>query len=148
MIQRKQSVFLLLAAVASFICLMLPVGVFHPEGIGVDLVMYNLLILDGNGIACYISSPLFVILLFGSLMSLITIFLYRNRKLQIKMCLFNVLLYLIWYAVYFTVAYISTGFFCLRFAAILPIVSMILVIMARNGVKSDEALVRAAERIR
>ncbi len=148
MIQRKQSVFLLLAALASFVCLMLPVGVFHPEGVGVDSVMYNLFILDGNGVASYVSSPLFVVLLLGSLMSLVTVFLYRNRRLQMKMCSFNVLIHVIWYAAFFVLAYSNAGTFSFRNASILPLVSMIFIIMARHGVKADEALVRAADRIR
>ncbi len=152
MIQRKQTVFLLLAAIVGLVCLMLPVGVFRPEGVGVDAVMYNLWILDGNGTASYASAPLFGILLVATLMSLSTIFLYNNRKLQIKMCGFDILLHLIWYAAYAAEAYVNAGAlnstFGFRYAAVFPLVAVILIVMARNGVKADEALVRAADRIR
>lgn len=152
MIQRKQSVFLLLAAIATLICLMLPVGAYHPDKLGVDVVMYNLWIIDGNGAANFCVAPLFGILFIETLISLATIFLYKNRKLQIKLCSWNILLVVLWYIVYVTFAYtdiaVADSDFGLKFAAVLPLVALILVVMARNGVKSDEALIRAADRIR
>ena len=63
MIQRKQSVFLLVAAILTIVCLCLPIGVFHPKNLGVDTAMYNLWIQYGNGSVSYTVCPLFCILL-------------------------------------------------------------------------------------
>ena len=152
MIQRKQSVFLLLAAIAALVCLMMPVGVFSPERLGVDSVMYNLFVKDGNGVADNMSAPLFVVMFAGMALSVATIFLYGNRKLQIKLCSWNIFLVVVWYAAYAAVAFTFSGSagcsFKPQFGAVLPLVVLVLVVMARNGVKADEALIRAADRIR
>ena len=42
MIQRIQTVYLALAFILTAVCLSLPVGVFSPEGMGTDTVMFNL----------------------------------------------------------------------------------------------------------
>lgn len=152
MIQRKQSVFLLLAAVVSILSLCMPVGIFKPVEIGVDSVMYNMFIQSGNGALDFSAAPLFCILSVSIVVSLATIFLYNNRKLQIKLCSWNMLLLILWYIAYAILAYIKKDAMGaelkLSFASILPLVSIILVFMARKGVKADEALIRAADRIR
>ena len=89
MIQRKQSVFLLLAFIASVVCLCLRIGDIEPAGMGVGFKLYNLM-LDKGASVDYSPCGLFGILLISSAMSLATIFLYRNRKLQSSLCLCNV----------------------------------------------------------
>ena len=49
MIQRKQSVFLLIAFIASVVCLCLPIGSFEPQAMGVSFKMYNLMVMLGTG---------------------------------------------------------------------------------------------------
>lgn len=152
MIQRKQSVFLLFAAIVSVVSLCLPIGVLKPVEIGVDSVVYNLSIQGGNGILDFSVAPLFCILSVSVVVSLATIFLYNNRKLQIKLCSWNMLLLFIWYVAYGVLAYVKTDSMNVElkmsFAFILPLVSIILIYMARKGVIADEALIRAADRIR
>ena len=98
MIQRKQSVFLLLAFIASVVCLCLRIGDIEPAGMGVGFKLYNIM-LDKGASVDYSPCGLFGILLVSSAMSLATIFLYRNRKLQSSLCLCNVFLLLAWYIV-------------------------------------------------
>lgn len=152
MIQRKQSVFLLLAVISTVVCLCLPIATFEPKQLGVWSEMFNLWLQNGNGSKSLSVCPLFCILLLNAVISLATIFLYRNRKLQIKLCSLCNLLVILWYAAFIffvtSTKNQSTADFHISFAAVLPIVSMILVFMARKGVKADEALIRAAERIR
>lgn len=150
MLQRKQSLFLLLAVILNIVCLMMPVGELVPDGLGVNTVVYNLWIKDGNGTASFASAPLFAVLLIESVLSIFAIFRYNNRKQQIKMCSWNMLLLVVWYLA-FAAVYVANkdnGDFKLCFSFILPLVSFILTYMARRGVKADEALIRAAERIR
>ncbi len=152
MIQRKQSLFLLIDAVLCIICLMLPLGTFRPEQIGVDSTLYNLWIKLGDGSTAWQSAPMFAILLIHIAVSLYTIFIYSKRKLQIKLCAWNIILLILWYiagaAVVFTTGNSLEASFKIGFPAILPAISLILVAMARKGVKADEALIRAADRIR
>lgn len=149
MIQRKQSVFLFLAFVITLVCLCLPIAELQPITMGGNIKIYNLFIAN-NGSADYSVCGMFGTLVISSLLSLATIFLYRNRKLQANFCVCNIFLLIAWYIVLGaslrTVATSMT--FHVNFTAILPAVAAILVFMARAGVIHDEKLVRAADRIR
>ena len=98
MIQRKQSVFLLLAFIASVVCLCLPLGSFEPQAMGVSFKMYNLMVMLGTG-ADYSVCGLFGVLVLSSLLSISTIWLYNNRMLQSRLCACNLFLLVAWYIV-------------------------------------------------
>ena len=94
----------------------------------------------------------FILLALSALLSLITIFKYKNRKSQMRLCLLTEIAYLVYYA-----AYIAYGVAIARdndanltptLFAILPLIAFIAVILARKAIKSDEEKVRAADRIR
>ena len=150
MIQRKQSIFLLLAFIASVVCLCLPVGKIEPAGMGTGFTLYNL-VLDKGANVDYSVCGLFGLLALSSVLSLGTIFLYRNRKRQASLCLCNEFLLVAWYIVLGVVtrnAVAPDADFHIAFAACLPAVAIVLNVMARAGVLHDEKLVRAADRIR
>lgn len=156
MIQRKQTLFLLLAVIASVFCLFLPIASLEPVGMGGATSIHCLGAVGGEGglrvdATCV---PLFVLCALSAVMSLVTIFMYKNRKLQLNLCAINLLFSALWYIDY---ALMFLGIVGLEnndgkvqasFAACLPLVSIILVALARKGVSDDEKLVRAADRIR
>ena len=151
MIQRKQSLFLFIAIILNFICLIFPIGIFIPKGVGVNSIMYNLWIQDGAGTVSFSSAPLFVSLLANILVSLVTIFLYKNRRLQIKLCSWNLFILIVWYLAYVIMCLLFKGQydgFELKYPVVFPMISLILTSMARSAIRKDEALVRAADRIR
>lgn len=151
MIQRKQSVFLLLAVIFSIACLSLPIGFYSPQGMGLDDTMMNLWIRHGNGVVDFTTCPLFVVLLLSSVISVLTIFAYKNRRLQAMLCNIIMLLNVGWYiayAVFATMKVPETMTFRPAMAAVFPLIAVILTFMARKGVIADEKLVRAADRIR
>ncbi len=151
MIQRKQTVFLFLALVATVVCMCLPVGRFIPAGMGVGSEMFNLWIADkATGETQYTVWALFAILLVTCPVALAAIFGFNNRKQQARFCMFNILLYIGWYIVYVVFAMIMGGDakFHPSFAACLPFVALVLTMLARKGINDDEKLVRAADRIR
>ena len=150
MIQRKQSVFLLLAFIASVVCLCLPLGSFEPQAMGVSFKMYNLMVMLGT-CADYSVCGLFGLLVLSSLLSISTIWLYNNRMLQSRLCACNLFLLVAWYIVLgvMTRNVISADTsFHVGFAVCLPAVSIILVQMARVAILKDEKRVRDSERIR
>ena len=150
MIQRKQSVFLLVAFIVSVVCLCMPLGSFEPQAMGVGFKMYNLMVILGSG-ADYSVCGLFGLLVLSCILSMATIFLYRNRMLQSRMCLCNMFLLVAWYVVFavMTRNVISADTnFHVAFAACLPAIAIILNFMARAAIIKDEKLVRAADRIR
>ncbi len=156
MIQRKQSLFLLLAVIAYALCLFLPIAGVETQAMGSDCLVYNLGVVNGDsGISlCGTCVPLFVLLAVSAVMTVANIFLYKNRKLQMSLCsitaLFNVLWCIDYALILFGIIAIpeAVGTYHLKFAACLPVVSLILVLMAKKGVSDDENLVKAADRIR
>lgn len=156
MIQRIQSVYLLIAAICNMVCLSMPIGRFASDGL-LSATMYNLWILPADGSRLFISAPLFVVLLFATAISLYTIFMYKNRKRQMLFCTFSTLIIVGWYVYYALLALAlygsdngnaSTVTFAPAICGALPAVALILNIMARFAIKADERLVRAADRIR
>lgn len=152
MIQRKQTIFLLIAVILTIVCLCLPLGNFIEEdSIGKNTAMYNLWMVTAEGNHDYSVWVLFAILLITCPITLIAIFMYHNRIVQSRFCMFNLLLVLGWYAVYavFILNFKeSLGQFKLSYTSIFPALSMIFYFMARKAILADEALVRATDRIR
>lgn len=147
MIQRKQTIFLLLAAVAAVVCVFMPLGSFELAGMGKEPVLYNLAIVDGDGHLCFGYCPLFVLLSLSAILSFVAIFLFKNRKRQMMLCKCNLILLVLWYA-FLTYIIYTTDNFHQSIAACLPFVSAVLVWLAHRSILSDEKLVRAADRIR
>jgi hypothetical protein len=86
------------------------------------------------------------------LLALVDIFLYKKRLLQARLNIFTVLLCLGYYgvlAIYIWLAKMSMGvdWHILPWASF-PLVCMVLTLMATRRILKDEALVRAADRIR
>ena len=153
MIQRKQTVFLLLALVAGILCLCMPIGALLPLGMGVPSTVFNLCIVSAEKALSFgLVTSLFFILLVVCAIALITIFLFKNRKRQATFCSVCMLLILVWYAVFAYLAYTCYGLedqtFQPQWTAALPFVSDIFIWLARRGIIADEKLVRSMDRIR
>lgn len=152
MIQRKQTLFLLAALVASIVCLCYPVGGFEPKGMGVGPVLFNIGLRDANGVFDFGNCALFALLVVTCPISIAAIFLYHKRKLQAKLCWWNVALDVAWYAYLgYYVLYGNTltdVSFHPAIGLCLPLIAIIFYVMAHRGIMHDEKLVRAADRIR
>ena len=137
MIQRKQTVFLFLALLATIACLCLPVGSFEPQGMGTENQLMNLWINETNGGRNFSVWALFAILLVTCPINTFAIF-------------DSMLMIIGWYIVYGVFSQVlMPGFtFHVGFAACLPLIAFILLWLARHSILADEALVRAADRIR
>ena len=142
---------MLLAVIVSVICLSMPVGYYSPKGMGLDNTLMNLCIQPAQGTLDFATCPLFIILLVSGVISVLTIFAYKNRKLQVLLCNIIMTLNVGWYIVYAVFATVKVPeemTFRPALAAAFPLVAIILTLMARRGVVADEKLVRAADRIR
>lgn len=156
MIQRKQSLFLLIAFVAYVVSLFLPIASLSPDGMGVDGFVYNLGLVDGEGHLQLLSTfiPLFLLEAVSAIITLVTIFMYKNRTTQINLCSVAMLFTLLWYVDYALLFFHiipvgdAGGTLEVKFSACLPFVALILVAMAKRGVRDDEKLLKAADRIR
>lgn len=149
MIQRKQTIYLLLAVAALVACLCLPIGRIEPRGMGVATVWYNLGLYTDRAFS---AQPMpFVDLVVAGVLSFVAIFLYKQRKVQARLCSVGLVLCLAWYAYYAFCAlneFQSGGTFHVSFAACLPFVAAVLLVLARKGIVADEKLVRSMDRIR
>lgn len=115
MIQRIQTVFLLLAAIAAGVC---------------GAMMTNL--------------TLMLVAFVAALVSVVNIFLFKQRKRQASICFFNMLILVMWY-VNLASAFDST---VLTWPMVLPMVAIVLLFLARKHILADEKLVRSLDRIR
>ena len=143
MIQRKQTIYLLLALAALIVCLCLPIGkLTNSASLGQEVAVYNIGLYTSTGINAH--PILFVDIVVVAALSLINIFLYNKRKLQMKICVVNIVLCLVWYAYYAFMAismFKGIGSFSMRFAMCLPFVAIILLVLAYKGIKADEELI-------
>lgn len=122
--QRKQTIFLFLAAV----CLV--VSIFLPE--------QNIYLIGASALAAVVS--------------LADIFLYKNRKLQMKVCRIAIFLLVVWCALYAWIIFSAdsweAGNMTFRIGGVLVSFSVLMLNLAYKGIKHDDDLVRSADRLR
>lgn len=148
--QRKQTVFLILAVVFCILCLSLPIATWMPQQLGTGSVVYNLGISNGDGTFSLKTLPLFIILTLSATLAVVTIFLFKNRKLQKNLCSINIFLIVIWYIVFAAIGQPDTKSLEMRvgYAACFPMAAVIFYFLARHGIVADEKLVRSTEHFR
>lgn len=152
MIQRIQSVYLLTVTVLLVVAAFMPVGQFI-EADGVTAHVFKplgLFMADGG---CRSTWGLFGILLLGAIIACCTIFLFRNRMLQIRMTVFSSVLLVGYYIAFCVFMFmlksdLDTVAFRLGWALCLPVVAIILNYLAFRAIYKDEVLVKAADRLR
>ena len=120
MIQRKQTLFLFLATVALVVCAAMNTG----------------------------TVLMLVVLIVAALQTFATIFLFKDRKLQARLALSEVLLPVLWYVLLAVLNRQMAGTYLLSWSDALPALSVILVFLAYKGIQHDEKLVRSLDRIR
>lgn len=94
---------------------------------------------------------LFCILMLAAIIALATIFLFKNRILQIRMTIFNSLLLVGYYMAFFAFFFVLRSdetFFQLHWALCFPLIAIIFNYLAIRAIGRDEAMVHAADRLR
>ena len=150
MIQRIQTVYLLLVAALGIALIWLPVVEFVTPQEAAELQIWQLSALGGAPIQGVWG--LLVTTLLIPLLALVNIFLFKKRLLQARLNIFTVMLCLGYYgvlAIFIWLAKMSLGvdWHILPWASF-PLVCLVLTLMATRAILKDEALVRAADRIR
>jgi predicted MFS family arabinose efflux permease len=138
MIQRQQSLWLLLAALASFLSFRFP---FYTGNL-LENKITRFEELEGG-------SNFFLLILTGAsvLISAITIFLYKDRKTQLKLAIGGILIAIILLILYFIeLKKFTNGNFALT--AIFVFAILIGYIMAARGIRKDEKLVKSLDKLR
>ena len=155
MIQRIQTIYLLLATVLMSLALCLPLATIWQGG---NELVVKAFFLDGEmGFKAPLPIYLGIVMAIAALLPLVTIFIYKNRLTQIRLCVSELVLLV--GSIAFVALYcyrlcdvLKEMFpelnFTLGFAALMPVVSIIPVVLAIRGIAKDEALVRSLDRIR
>ena len=159
MIQRIQTLYLLVAGIFPVISLFVPLVVFSEGARWASMSAFGCESALVQELAGFHPYGLLVFTLLASLSALYAIFGYKNRKSQIKKVyltiVFNVMTIVfnvIWYVALGAYTYsvserIGLGY-TFTISALLPIIALIALFLALKGIRKDEALVRAADRIR
>ena len=150
MIQRIQTLYLLAVAALGITLLFMPVVQFVSPQEAAELRVYELSAMGGAPLQGLWGLTLTTALI--PLLALVDIFLYKKRILQARLNIFTVMLCLGYYgvlAIYIWLAKVSLGveWHIIPWASI-PLICLILTLMATRAILKDEALVRAADRIR
>ena len=150
MIQRVQTLYLLAVVALGIALIWLPVVEFVTPQQAAELQIWELSAL--GGVPLQGLWGLFVTTLLIPLLALVDIFLFKKRLLQARLNIFSAMLCLGYYgvlAIYIWLAKMSLGvdWHLLPWASF-PLVCLVLTMMATRRILKDEALVRAADRIR
>ena len=155
MLQRIQTVYLLAATVLMSLMLFLPLAEIAAEGTGIyEVLSKGWFITEGEfAKPVMLTWPVFILVLFLTLITLINIFLYKKRKLQIRICIYSIILAfgligLIYYYFVIGIRPLDEPTYALSFPMVLPAIFIILIYLAFRGIRKDEILVRSLNRIR
>lgn len=156
MIQRIQTVYLLLALIALGATYFLPLA----EAIGTldSLVLYSYqivsLVPDSTpNVPYYFMWPMQGISAILFVLTMIVIGLYKNRRVQLKLMSGMIVLLLILIALFFfyyesELELASDGLVTYKLGAYLPIVTFVFYLLAYRAITADEKLIRSMDRLR
>ncbi|MBN2212865.1 MAG: DUF4293 domain-containing protein [Bacteroidales bacterium] len=155
MIQRAQSVYLFLVVVLMSLFIIFPNTVlFNDENVTFKFYSYGLKkMMDGDSQQHMSTLPVLILAIVISIINLYNIFLFNNRTMQMRLCVYNILLMiglLLLLLYYFRFAYKAYNITAHHFKiiAVLPVLCIVLNIMAFSGIRRDELLVKTYERLR
>jgi len=154
MIQRIQSLYLLLAVVAVALLFFFPIAELLVDKEFTFLFRYRGLyeLKHGQEILKIASYPLAILFSINMIISLITIFKFKNRILQLRLCIINILLLIASLALaYYFIAFAFTDFQdTVRYGivALMPVLAAIFSFLAYKGIQKDEKLIKSIDRIR
>jgi len=157
MIQRKQTLFLLFAALSLIALFLFPLASFIGDTDSLVLYIYQLQSLVPDQIPAFPSILVLVLAFMVFLMlliSVVSIFMYKNRKMQIFLVKTGIIISLLLIAAFFFY-YVNeletiTGAPAANYevGTYLLLIPFVFFILALRGIVSDEKLIRSADRLR
>jgi peptidoglycan/LPS O-acetylase OafA/YrhL len=152
MIQRPQTVYLLLVSLLSVLLLTGPVALFSSEG--TDYILTHSWLISPDGQKMEMATwPMTVLFVAVAFLSFINIFFYRNRVRQMRVAIFLIFLFLgviamILYYVNIARSHLNDPSVLYQWRIVIPPIAAILTYLAFRRIRRDELLVKAYERIR
>ena len=154
MIQRKQTLFLLIQLVFLAIFYALPLANFTAEDAGKYVFQHNGIVAESDGKMILSTFPITVVVITIMALTLITILLFKKRLLQIRFCIYMIILLIgtvgleIYYHMQFSKSDIGIIEQNYGLAAIIPVACLPLTFLAFLGIRKDELLVKSYDRLR
>ena len=153
MIQRIQTLYLLIAFALGIVFLFSPLASFSIADLVVELnVMDFNEVTDMNQGMFVDTLPLIVLVLAFVVLTAVSILIYKNRILQIKMVGFGFLLNTViiilgfWYTD--TMADKVNALPDYQYGAIIPVISLIFMFLAMRSIRKDTKLIKSMDRLR
>ncbi len=153
MIQRIQTVFLILALLCMSLFFFFPyASIEQADAVTAEFSITGAELIKEAEAIKYNVFPLTIIVVLVSVISFITIVLFKRRMLQIRLSFLNIVLQvgsigMMYYFVYSASKSYGESF-SLNVMIVLPLVAAILTFLAIRAIAKDEALVQSINRIR
>jgi hypothetical protein len=155
MIQRIQSLFLFAAVVLQLVFISSSLAHFLlADSRLVDFYCTGFISTSGTTVSPIFNTTVIAIMSWAiTLICISAIFLYKKRKLQMRICIYTILLIVclialltFYYLQFKADNAIQTSAFTLSMA--IPVVNIIILLLAFRGIRKDEQLVKAYDRLR
>ena len=157
MFQRIQTLFIIGAIASCIACFFLPFWVYtgaNPD-YAYQVSLFAIKLISGNEQIIDLGTlPVLVIVSVSTILSVVSLFYFKDRQIQIKINNYNVFLTILFIGtIYLWIPYMIESFLHTavphwKFGSILPLFTMVFLIIANNFIKKDEKLVKSADRLR
>jgi len=152
MLQRPQTLYLLLASVLSVLLLTGPLAIFSQEG--TDYVLKHSGLTTPDGIKAELATwPMTALFMAAATLAFLNIFFYKNRIRQMRIAIFTIFLFVGMVAMNLYYVAVAKGqldgaLILYRWRVVIPPIAAILTYLAFRRIRRDELLVKAYDRIR
>ena len=152
MIQRIQTLYLFLVAVLTALLCFLPFVEFLKEGEVYEQTVWGIRSANEAAETVVPTTPMGILAMLCTGLPLVTIFLYKKRLLQIRMCIVEIVL-LVGLSAYMILFLVRTGGefsdrAVFSIVDLFPLLGLVLTGLAIRGISKDIVLVRSLDRIR
>ena len=150
MLQRIQTVYLLLASICMVVSLLTNLAIFSFDG---EIVRFDAMGFYMNQEIIFSTWGLFIIGNISAILSVGIVFLYNKRMLQIRLAAMNIFIIIGYYALIGFYIYkrnpeFNSVFESVGVGIVMPFVAIVLTYLAIRKIGADEALIRSLNRIR
>ena len=162
MIQRKQTIYMLLSAIISALLFFMPLASFEAGGNVMKFTIFGIQNpIETISLSTTYTWPLVVLTALMTVAPIVTLFLYKKRELQVRLCRLTMLVNIIFIGLVFlyyesdiqqVIAAVEGDEYQLDVAYFIgmaiPLVNLILEILAIRGIKKDIELLKSVDRLR
>ena len=152
MIQRIQSLYLLLISGLMSALAVLPLGLLTGDDIRVEVGAFGFTVLQGSFQSSFPVWVMGALAVLSAFMAFITIFLYKKRSFQTTLCTLNGVLMVLFAITYFILYLVGLKGvdldFSLNATVVLPVVGLVFNIMATKAITKDIELLSSLNRLR